>query len=162
MAILSYAMAMMMINSLQLAPHASLPVLAPLKKRRAMSHGQSFWRGSRIRMPAAPESTTSFTFQMASQGDGTMHASSSGHGVRRRGIFSNSNSNSNFLPRAQVPASAQNPSHSQEEVGRFYRDMNVFLVFFLFIIVHLHIFCKIIEVQLITSQKTMGIATQWT
>ena len=111
LAILCYAMAMRMINSLQLAPHASLPVLAPLKKRRAMSHGQSFWRGSRIRMPAAPESTTSFTFQMASQGDGIMHASS-------RGIFSNSNSNSNFLPRAQVPASAHNPSHSQEEVGR--------------------------------------------
>lgn len=155
-------MAMRMINSLQLAPHASLPVLAPLKKRRAMSHSQSYWRRSRIRMAAAPESTSLFTFQMASHGDGIMHASSSVHGVRRKGIFSNSNSNCNFLPRAQVPASAQNPSHSQEEVGRFYSAMNVFLVFFLFIIVHLFVFCKIIKVQLITSQKTKGIATQWT
>lgn len=144
-------MAMRMINSLQLAPHASLPVFAPLKKRRALSHGQSYWRRSRIRMPAAPESTSLFTFQMASHWDGIMHASSRGRGVKRKGIFSNSSSNCNFLPRAQVPASAQNPSHSQEEVGRFYSAMNVFLVFFLFIIVHLYIFCKIIKVQLITN-----------
>lgn len=136
MAILSYAMAMKMINSLQLAPHVSLPVLAPLKKRRAMSHGQSFWRRSRIRVPAAPNSTSLFTFQMASHGDGIMHASSSGHGVRR-GIFSNSNSRCNFIPRAQVSGSPQNPSHSQQEVGRFYRAINIFLVFFLFIIVQL-------------------------
>lgn len=111
-------------------------------------------------MPGGPESTDSFTIHMSLYGDGKMYASSSGHGGRRRGNFSNSNSTCNSLPRTQVPASAQNPSHAQDEVGWYYRAMNAFLVFV--ITVHLYVFCKIIMVQLITSRKTKGIATHWT
>lgn len=150
-------MAMRMMNSLQLPPLASLPVMAPLKKkRRALSHGQSFWR-SRVRMPAAPESANLFTVQMSSYGDGNMHASSSGHGGRRRGNFSNSNAKCNFLPRAQVRTSAQNPSYAQEEVWLVLSCYECILGVFL---IHNSSFSYFL--QLITSRKTKGIATHWT
>lgn len=54
-------------------------------------------------------------------------------------------------------------TRKKRSVGWFYRDINFF---FGVLLNHnssfLFFFAKIIEVQLITSQKTKGIATQWT